>query len=67
MAKIKIPTAYKEVDTSSLSAQDVDMLLEIYSGLATFQKLLFQNNILPPPAQVKEEMIKIIGSQLKCE
>lgn len=63
MSKIKIPTGYIEVELSSLTDEDVDKLLELYTEMSVLQRYFFQKS----KGEIKEEMLKIIGYKIICE
>lgn len=63
MSKIKIPTGYREVELETLTDDDVDKLLELYTEMSVLQRYFFQKS----KGEIKEEMIKIIGYKITCE
>lgn len=63
MSKIKIPTGYREVELETLTDDDVDKLLELYTEMSVLQRYFFQKS----KGEIKEEMIRIIGHKITCE
>lgn len=61
--EIKVPTKFKRIDTSQLTAADVDALLMFYEEIGKIVKAPF----LPKPPPVREELIKILGITVTCE
>lgn len=63
MSKIKIPTGYREVELETLTDEDVDKLLELYTEMSVLQRYFFKIS----KGEIKKEMIKIIGYKINCE